>query len=232
MNNIRLVITITERTLAEQYVSLCNELHIPITLSIPGRGTAQSNVLDYFGLEKTEKRVLFSIVAKEKARILMRDLSQRLKIARPGNGVAAVLPIQSVGSSSTMNFFLEDTTTNTVKEGSQMLEAPYELIITIANNGYTDWVMEAARSAQAYGGTIVHAKGTGMEHAEKFFGVSLATEREMVFIIAKKANKVNIMKAIMQKAGMHTEAHSIVFSMPVTHVEGLHLPDDDITDDL
>ena len=42
--------------------------------------------------------------------------------------------------------------------------------------------MEAARGAGATGGTTIHAKGTGMELAKKFFGVSIASERELVFI--------------------------------------------------
>lgn len=47
----------------------------------------------------------------------------------------------------------------------------------IANQGYTELVMDAARAAHAPGGTVIHAKGTGAEKAEKFFGVSLAKEK-------------------------------------------------------
>ena len=45
----------------------------------------------------------------------------------------------------------------------------YELLVTIANTGYSDTIMKAARSAYAPGGTIIHAKGTGMEEVKIFF---------------------------------------------------------------
>ena len=63
-------------------------------------------------------------------------------------------------------------------------ELTHELIIVITNQGYTDKVMDAARSAGAGGGTAIHAKGTGAELARKFFGVSIASEKEIVFIIS------------------------------------------------
>lgn len=55
-----------------------------------------------------------------------------------------------------------------------------ELLIVIAEQGYTDLIMSAARKAGAYGGTVIYAKGTGQEFAEKFMGVSLAAEKEIM----------------------------------------------------
>ena len=68
---------------------------------------------------------------------------------------------------------------------------------------------------------MVHAKGTGAELARQFFGVSIASERELVFILAPEADKKPIMKAVMAQAGMQSEAHSIVFSLPVSDIAGL-----------
>ena len=86
--------------------------------------------------------------------------------------------------------------------------------------------MDAARGAGAYGGTVIHAKGTGMEQAEKFMGVSLAAEKEMIFIVAKKEQKNLIMKAVMEQAGLTTKAKAVVFSLPVTDTAGLKLLED------
>ena len=87
-------------------------------------------------------------------------------------------------------------------------------------------MMDAARGAGAYGGTVLHAKGTGMEQAEKFLGVSLAAEKEIILIVAKKEQKNDIMKAVMEQAGMESKAKSIVFSLPVTDTAGLRLIED------
>ena len=76
-----------------------------------------------------------------------------------------------------------------------MKDTVHELIIVIANQGNIELVMDAARGAGAYGGTVIHARGTGMEKAEQFLGFSLASEKEMIFIVAQKEQKNNIMKA-------------------------------------
>ena len=84
--------------------------------------------------------------------------------------------------------------------------------------------MDAAREAGAMGGTTLRAKGTGAG-AQKFFGLSLAEEKEIVFIVAHNSNKKEIMKAIMQKAGMDSKAHALVFSLPVTDTAGFRFAD-------
>ena len=107
-----------------------------------------------------------------------------------------------------------------------MKDTERELIIVIADQGNIELIMDAAREAGAYGGTVIHARGTGMEQAEKFMGVCLAAEKEMIFIVTKKEQKNSIMKAIMEKAGMESRAKSIVFSLPVTDTAGLRLIED------
>ena len=48
----------------------------------------------------------------------------------------------------------------------------------------------------------------------------------MIFIVVKKEQKNDIMKAIMEKAGVESRAKSIVFSLPVTDTAGLRLMED------
>ena len=96
----------------------------------------------------------------------------------------------------------------------------------IANRGYIDLVMDAAREAGADGGTVLQAKGTGMEHAEKFMGVSLDAEKEMIFIVTRTEQKNSIMQAVMEKVGVESKAQAIVFSLPVTDTAGLRLIED------
>ena len=97
----------------------------------------------------------------------------------------------------------------------------HELIVAILNEGQSDFVMDAARSAGAGGGTVLHAKGTGSGRAEKFFGVTLADEKDVVYIVARSEEKAAIMKAIKENAGPGTPAGAICFSLPVSSVAGL-----------
>ena len=98
----------------------------------------------------------------------------------------------------------------------------YELVVVITNKAYVETVMDAAYAAGAGGGTVVHARGAASsEQADKFFGISLAPEREMIFIVLKSEIKNAVMKAISTTAGMQSAAKSVVFSIPVTSVAGL-----------
>lgn len=100
------------------------------------------------------------------------------------------------------------------------LNYSYELIVAIANEGRTDLVMNAARSAGAAGGTVLHGKGTGSEGGERFYNVSIAQEKEVILIVSRAEQKSGIMKAILEKAGPDTEAGTIVFSLPTSEVAG------------
>ena len=108
-----------------------------------------------------------------------------------------------------------------------MKDTKYELVIVIANQGYSNVIMDAARSEKAGGGTVIHAKGTGIQRAEKFLGVSLVKEKEMVFIVARSDKKHRIMQAIMDSAGLDSKAQAIAFSLPVTSVAGMRLVEAD-----
>ena len=45
----------------------------------------------------------------------------------------------------------------------------------------------------------------------------------MVFIVARREQKNDIMRAIMEQAGLESKAKSIVFSLPVTDTAGIRL---------
>lgn len=110
-------------------------------------------------------------------------------------------------------------------EGTMAVKTDHELIFVVANEGYTDLIMDAARSAGASGGTVIKARGSGAEYTKKFFGFSIASEKELHMIVTPAQGRNHIMQAIMEKAGLESKAQSIVFSLPVSHAIGLRLPE-------
>ena len=61
------------------------------------------------------------------------------------------------------------------------------------------------------------------ERAEKFLGVSIADEKELILIVTKTEMKNAIMQSIMDHAGLESKARAVVFSLPVTDTAGLRL---------
>lgn len=222
MGNLFLMTTIVDRKVAKKYSELYKENEQHVMFVTLGSGTAANEILDYLGLENTEKAVIFSVQEESAWQKIKRQLQQKLKIDAPGGGIAFTIPLSSIGGKKTLQFLLEGQDYQKEEE-STLKDTVHELIVVIADQGNIELIMDAARGAGAYGGTVIHAKGTGMEQAEKFMGVSLAAEKEMIFIVTRKEQKNEIMRAIMKKAGLNSRAKSIVFSLPVTDTAGLRL---------
>ena len=225
MGNLFLMTTIVDRKMAKKYSELYKENEQHVMFVTLGSGTAANEILDYLGLENTEKAVIFSMQEESAWEKIKKQLQQKLKIDAPGGGIAFTIPLSSIGGKKTLQFLLEGQNYQKEEE-STLKDTVHELIVVIADQGNIELIMDAARGAGAYGGTVIHAKGTGMEQAEKFMGVSLAAEKEMIFIVTRKEQKNEIMRAIMEKAGLNSRAKSIVFSLPVTDTAGLRLIED------
>ena len=98
----------------------------------------------------------------------------------------------------------------------------YEMIYTIVEQGYSDIVMQAAKENGARGGTVYLANGTGGKEYEKFYGIEISPEKEVIIIIVENKIKDKIMKAIYEVAGLETKGAGICFSISLDDVYGLN----------
>lgn len=222
MSQLHLMTTIISRNMTRKFASFYEESGLPVSFITLGEGTASDEILDYFGLDGSEKSVMFHIVTEEKWKEVKRSLRRRMNIDIPGIGIVFLIPLSSIGGSKALRYLTCQQ--DFVKgEESELKDTKYELLVTIANQGYTEQIMDAARKVHAAGGTVIHAKGTGAHLAQKFMGVTLVPEKEMVFIVVRKDQKNAIMRSIMDEAGTGTKAGAIVFSLPVTDTAGMRL---------
>ena len=215
------VISITDRDQIQELAGLFQSLELNMGLIMLGKGTATSEQLSIYGLSNTEKAIVSTVASAEGTRQLIRAAKRKLYMDIPGNGIMLTIPIKSVGGGRTLAYL---TGNKTPSGGAPDLHFEHELIIAVLNAGYSDAVMDAARTAGAGGGTVLHARGT--EQAEKFFGVSLAEEKDILYIVASAGQKAAIMSAINKTTGAGTKAGAICFSLPVSDVIGLRKVED------
>lgn len=215
------VIAITDRDRSDKMGALYRSAGLHMILTTLGKGTATNEQLSLLGLDATDKAVISAVADGDEAKQLLTAAKRRLFIDIPGNGVMLTIPLKSVAGGKTLAYL----TGSTMKGGKPKMEFEHELIVVILNEGYSDSVMDAARAAGAGGGTVLHAKGTGSSRGEKFFGVSLADEKDLVYIISHKDEKAAIMRAIAEKTGPGTAAGAICFSLPISSVAGLRARD-------
>lgn len=95
------------------------------------------------------------------------------------------------------------------------MEKNKEVILFVCNHGFAYDAMTEARKAGARGGTIIHGRSSISTEKEKFFGITLHPEKDILMIVCLEEQKEILMKAITSKYGVTTEARGLCFSIKV-----------------
>lgn len=217
-----LMMTVTGRQRMPDFIKLYKDKGLEIHVLSLGRGTADQKYLRLLALDETEKMVCFTVLTGRKWLEVKKAMSVRLRIEAPGVGIAYVIPMAAIGGKRELMFLTEGLDFEKGEE-TALKGTEQELLIVIGNQGYSEMIMDAARKAGARGGTVIHARGTGQEKAERFLGISLASEKDVVMIVTASERKTDMMRQIIRSAGPETKAGAIVFSVPVTDTAGMTL---------
>ncbi|NLL39025.1 MAG: hypothetical protein GX254_05520 [Clostridiales bacterium] len=216
------LITIVDYRLRKVLLDVYKSNNVPITLLTHGRGTAKSVIYEILGYDGLKKIVSVSVQTKTMTRYLLKEISRKIDFSKPGTGIAFNINISSV--SSVLSRICIQAQEN-LKLGSEDMaltsREPYHLIITIVNSGFFDQVMAAAKKAGAKGGTVVHARGLGSKEAQKYLGITIQPEKDLVLILTPRDRKSPIMESIMHEVGLNTAGTGICFSLPVDSAIGI-----------
>ena len=67
-----------------------------------GRGTANSEILDYLGLGESEKMILLATAGPAEVQQILQSFREQMHFDKPGSGIAFTVPITSVGGMTTL----------------------------------------------------------------------------------------------------------------------------------
>jgi len=224
---LKLVVFIVDWNKAHSITNVCVNEKVRFHFTSVGRGTASSEILNLLGIGSGEKAVILCLEQDIGVQVLMKEVRKELKIYGPGAGIAFTVPLSAINDPILLVFKQsklknENLSGNNSGKGENMASKhSHDLIVSIVNHGYTDDLMNKAREAGARGGTVLHARGTAHEGPVKFFGISVQDEKEIILILSENEKKVPIMQAISENYGLNTEAHGLIFSLPVDNVIGL-----------
>lgn len=222
---LRLVLSVTDTRSEKALCRLLEEARIPLRCQFHGQGTANSELLRLCGLGELDRILTMWVLPKAAIPTLFRKMNETLHLRRRGQGIAVSIPITSVQMNlaklmSSQN--QQDYQEKTEQEAPNMTEgSKFSMIIVTVNQGFSDEVIDTAKSAGAKGGTIIRGRRRGMDAAMKFWGISLQEEQEIVFIIVPKTRKKDVMTSICKAHGLRTPAHGVVLSIPVEDALGL-----------
>ena len=214
------LVMIATPKLADKAAKIFQKEHLPLQYRFNAEGTAPSEIMDMLGLGSIDKCVLVCITQKQQADSILKKMRAGLQMNAVNSGIAFTIPLNGVSNLIlrllTQNAESDDKSTG--KDKMIMAETTHALITAVVNRGFSGDVMNAARSAGAMGGTVIHSRQVAAAEAAALWG---AEEKEIVMILADAESRVAIMQAISEHCGMHSEAKGLVMSMPIDSVTGI-----------
>lgn len=221
---LRTLTLISSPKLAEKAAKLLGENRIPLHYQLRGHGTASSEMMDMLGLGSTAKTVYIAMLPKPFAAQALARLRDELGLDKPNTGLAFTTAMTGI-SAPAMRMLDENIRkewqTDMENDMRQMtMGSTYSLVTAAVNRGFSEEVMEAARKQGARGGTVLPARQAGGKDTMQFLGISVQEEKELVLILCPAETKLDLMKAIGEKCGIHRKAQGIVFSTPIDMIAG------------
>lgn len=202
----KLIISIVPRNFGEVVVQAAAKANCSGGTILMGSGTASSNVLQLLGLGQSDKDITLNIVNKDIVLQVIDSIKNEMKNHRNCKGILFCL---------NANTFIKAGTPevqNNSGDKKAMFVNEYEMINIIVNKGYAEDAMAAARKAGAGGGTIMSARGTAKEGDEKFFGMEIVPEKDMLMIVVPIMKKEAVINAIKQLDCFSKAGSGIIFS--------------------
>ena len=223
---LRLLLIITDTGTDKQNHHLFTEAEQPIYYQFRAQGTANTEILDICGLEGSTRVITAALVPKPEIGELFILLENMFEIRKRGKGIALTLPITGI-QASMLSLLSEEqekiAKAHLERKVQQMMqETCYAMIIVAVREGFSDDVIDTAVKAGANGGSVIRGRRRGSEAVVQFLGISMQEEQDFVMIIVPKEKKSHIMQEISSVCGLQSEAHGIIFSVPVDEVLGIH----------
>lgn len=223
------IAAIVDRGKGREAAAIFQEMQAGLLLGVRGRGTASSALIDCLGLDEPEKDIVVGLADGWTASGLLQALGEKLHFSRPGRGIAFTLPLSGISlavSRQIKSHSQEGSGSDShYKEDVPMTEpVKYELIASVINTDLSNPVMDAARKAGCGGGTLVKARDLGGDGVCKIFGMTVAPEKAILFVLIPMDKKLAVLNAICDTILKETGEHGTAFSLPVDAVAGLAAP--------
>jgi nitrogen regulatory protein PII len=227
LSRLGLVMAIVNDGQAASIVSILNNAGSSASFISYGKGTAKNDLYDVLGFAEEKKQCILSILTEDSWAKAKGELNKRFEVSSYSKGIAFYSYLTSVANVSTYRYL--GNVRNEVAKGKgeksmgeeTMKKEGYEVLFVIVNDGFTDLVIDASRKAGARGGTVLTARGTGNKEMEKFFGVVITPEKQIVLILVKKEIKDKVLSAISHDVNISAKGQGIAFSIAANDVVGI-----------
>lgn len=95
IKKLKLLFTVVDREKAEFYLDVLSQFDVNFQMTVPGKGTANSEIVSLLGLN-IHKVVLFSVVRDDQVDAVMNCLEDKFETIKNGRGISFAVPLSSV----------------------------------------------------------------------------------------------------------------------------------------
>ncbi len=177
-----------------------------------GRGAIRNPILVKLGIDECRKEIVMMITPRNMEDILHDHLKKKFHMNKPNHGIIFSIPVNKIFGTHESN----------IQTDIGGIDNMHEAILTIVEIGLAQDVIDIAAKAGSTGATVINARGSGIHEHEKFFGMTIEPEKEVVIIIALKHKVQAIVDAIRTSMDIDQPGKGIIFTMDVNRVTGIY----------
>lgn len=108
---LELLIAIVHTDKVRFYTNLIQSSEANLYLSMPASGTSEKAIMNYLGLNQSNRSVIYSVIREEKEKDLLEALDDNFNRIKDGGGIAVTVPLSSVIGSLVYGFLSNDKRT-------------------------------------------------------------------------------------------------------------------------
>ena len=108
---LELLIAIVYSDKVRYYTNLIQASEANLYLSMPASGTSERAIMNYLGLNQSNRAAIFSVVRQDKEKDLLETLDDSFTHLKGGGGIAITLPLSSIIGTLVYGFLSNDKRT-------------------------------------------------------------------------------------------------------------------------
>jgi len=212
--NFELIYVIVNLGLGSKALKIAKKCGVTGGTFFLGTGTIKNRFLELLDLYEVRKEIVLMIAEKTVADNALEELDRSFNFKKPNHGIAFSIAVKDIFGLSFKD--------QQLKESRGVENIMYNVIFTVVDRGKAETVIEVANGAGSRGGTIIHARGSGVHDTAKLFNMEIEPEKEVVLILSEQNLTEKIASSIKEKMEIDEPGNGIIFIQDVNKTYGLY----------
>lgn len=218
----KLIVTIVDEDVEEDVLESAQKAGTRGGTIVHAHGAGSAQTSKVFDMEiEPEKSLVFMLVPAAEASRVSQFIYRDLRLDRPNSGILYIHDLLQVRGLYRAHTSSSPETENPALDPDAETTPTHRSLLVIVEKGAAKRVIAAAEAAGAPGGTIIQGRGLGVHDTARLFGRAVEPEKEMVLIIAPKAQVDALISEVFQQLEMDQPGNGVILLQDVSHALGL-----------